>query len=116
MSIEHDGLQKEIQELRKMYALKDPCTPSGSLTAHGLRLECDLEVYRKDIEELNRMFALEDPRPLPDIAMFLERMTREQRDVWELDRLYLLEDTRQSSPVLPPTNESDSSRTGDPGV
>jgi hypothetical protein len=47
-----------------MYALKDPRTPSGSLTAHGLRLERALEGYRKDIQELNRMFALEDPRPL----------------------------------------------------
>jgi hypothetical protein len=92
MSIEHDGLQKDVQELRKVYALKDPRTPSGSLTAHGLRLERVLEEYRKDIQELNRLFALEDPRPLPDIALFLERMTREQRDIWELNRLYLLED------------------------
>jgi len=64
MSIGKDGLQKDIQELRKVYALKDPRTPSGSLTAHGLRLERDLEGYRKDIQELNRLFALEDPRPL----------------------------------------------------
>jgi len=62
MSIGHDGLQKDIQELRKVYALKDPRTPSGSLTAHGLRLERVLEGYRKDTQELNRMFALEDPR------------------------------------------------------
>jgi hypothetical protein len=56
------GLQKDIQELRKVYALKDPRTPSGSLTAHGLRLERDLEGYRKGIKELDRIYALEDPR------------------------------------------------------
>lgn len=37
MSIEHDGLQKDIQELRKAYALKDPRTPSGSLSHHARR-------------------------------------------------------------------------------
>ena len=111
MSIGHEKQWKDLQELRRIYCLKDPRTPSGSLTAHGLRLERVLDGYRKDIQELNRIFALEDPRPLPDIALFLERMTREQRDVWELNHLYLLEDPRQSSPVLPPTNESDSSRT-----
>ena len=66
-----------------------------------------MEGYRKNIQELNRMFALEDPRPLPDIALFLERITGE-------NHLYLLEDPRQSSLVLPPTNESDSSRTVEP--
>jgi len=62
MNIERDKRWNDLQELRKIYALKDPRTPSGSLTGHGLRLERDLEVYRKDIEELNRMFALDDPR------------------------------------------------------
>ena len=50
--LQHDGLQKDIQELRKMYALKDPRTPSGSLTAHGLRLERVLDGYRKGIKEI----------------------------------------------------------------
>jgi hypothetical protein len=62
MSIEHDGLQKDIQELRKAYALKDPRTPSGSLSAHGLRLERALDGYRKDIQELNRLYLLIDSR------------------------------------------------------
>jgi len=62
MSIGQEKQWKDLQELRKMYSLKDTRTRSRSLTAHGLRLERDLEVYRKDIEELNRMFALDDPR------------------------------------------------------
>lgn len=62
MSIEEEKQWKDLQELRKMYCLKDTRTPSGSLTAHGLRLERDLDGYRKDIRELNRMFALEGPR------------------------------------------------------
>ena len=62
MSIEDKKQWKDLQELRKIYSLKDARTPSGSLTAHGLRLERVLEGYRKDIQELNRMFALEDPR------------------------------------------------------
>jgi hypothetical protein len=62
MSIGEEKQWKDLQELRKMYSLKDTRTPSGSLTAHGLRLERDLEGYRKDIQELNRMFALEGPR------------------------------------------------------
>ena len=111
MSTEHEKQWEDLQELRRIYSLKDARTPSRSFTVHWLQLERALEGYRKLIQELNRLFALEDPRPLPDIALFLERMTREQRDFWELKHLYLLEDPRQSSPVLPPTNESDSSRT-----
>ena len=53
-----------------MYALKDPRTPSGSLTVHGLQVERMLGGYRRDIAELNRIWSLEDPRPLPDIALF----------------------------------------------
>jgi len=71
MSIEHDKKWKDLQELRKIYSLKDARTPSGSLTAHGLPLERVLEGYRKDIQELNRMFALEDTRSLPDILPIL---------------------------------------------
>jgi hypothetical protein len=52
---------KDLQELRRIYSLKDARTPSGTLTAHGLRLERVLDGYRKDIQELNRLFALEDP-------------------------------------------------------
>ena len=62
MSIDHKKHWKDLQELRKIYSLKDARTPSGSLTAHGLRLERMLDGYRKDTQELNRMFALEDPR------------------------------------------------------
>jgi hypothetical protein len=62
MSVGEEKQWKDLQELRKMYSLKDARTPAGSLTAHGLRLERDLEGYRKDIQELNRLFALEDPR------------------------------------------------------
>jgi hypothetical protein len=62
MSIGEEKQWKDLQELRKMYSLKDTRTRSGSLTAHGLRLALDLEGYRKDIQELNRLFALEDPR------------------------------------------------------
>jgi hypothetical protein len=62
MSIGEEKQWKDLQELRKLYSLKDTRTPSGSLTAHGLRLERDLEGYRKDIQELNRLLALEDPR------------------------------------------------------
>ena len=61
MSIGEEKQWKDLQELRRMYSLKDARTPSGSLTAHGLRLERDLEGYRKDIQELNRLFALKDP-------------------------------------------------------
>ena len=64
MSIGDDKQRKDLEELHRIYSLKDACTPSGSLTAHGLRLERVLEGYRKDIQELNRLFALEDPRPL----------------------------------------------------
>src|ERR1039458_6548069 len=105
MSIKDEKQWKDLQELRRIYSLKDARTPSRSFLPHGLRLERALEGYRKLIQELNRLFALEDPRPLPDIALFLERMTREQRDFWELKHLYLLKDPRQSSPVLPPPNE-----------
>jgi hypothetical protein len=62
MSIEDKKQWKDLQELRKIYSLKDARTPSGSLTAHGLRLERVLEGYRKDIQELNRLLALEHPR------------------------------------------------------
>ena len=62
MSIGDEKKWKDLQELRRMYSLKDTRTPSGSLTAHGLQLERVLEGYRKDTQELNRMFALEDPR------------------------------------------------------
>jgi len=62
VSIEREKQWKDLQELRKIYSLKDTRTRSTSFTVHGLRLERDLEGYRKDIQELNRMFALEDPR------------------------------------------------------
>jgi len=61
MSIEDEKQWKDLQELRKIYSLKDARTPSGSLTAHGLRLERVLDGYRKDIQELNRIFAIEGP-------------------------------------------------------
>src|ERR1700726_1970916 len=62
MSVGDEKQWKDLQQLRRMYSLKDSRTPSRSLTAHGLPLERDLEGYRKDVEELNRMFALDDPR------------------------------------------------------
>jgi hypothetical protein len=62
MSIEDKKQWKDLQELRKIYSLKDARTPSGSLTAHGLRLERVLDGYRKGIKELDRIYALEDPR------------------------------------------------------
>src|ERR1700694_194924 len=62
MSIEHEKQWKDLQELRRIYCLKDARTPSTSFTVHWLQLERALERYRKDIQELNRMFALEDPR------------------------------------------------------
>jgi hypothetical protein len=62
MSIEDEKQWKDLQELRKIYSLKDARTPSGSLTAHGLRLERVLDGYRKGIKELDRIYALEDPR------------------------------------------------------
>jgi hypothetical protein len=62
MSIEDEKQRKDLQELRKIHSLKDARTPSGNLTAHGLRLERVLDVYRKGIKELDRIYALEDPR------------------------------------------------------
>jgi len=62
MSIGEEKQWKDLQELRKIYSLKDARTPSGSLTAHGLRLERVLDGYRKGIKELDRIYALEDPR------------------------------------------------------
>ena len=62
MSIEDKKQWKDLQELRKIYSLKDARTPSGSLTAHGLRLERVLDGYRKGIKELDHIYALEDPR------------------------------------------------------
>jgi len=62
MSIVDEKQWKDLQELRRMYSLKDTRTPSTSFTVHGLQLERALEGYRKDIQELNRLFALEDPR------------------------------------------------------
>jgi hypothetical protein len=61
MSIGEEKQWKDLQELRKMYSLKDTRTHPGILTAHGLRLERVLDGYRKDIKELNRIHALEDP-------------------------------------------------------
>jgi hypothetical protein len=62
MRIEHDKQWKDLQELRRIYVLKDARTPSKSFTVHWLQLERVLEGYRKDTQELNRMFALEDSR------------------------------------------------------
>ena len=62
MSIKGEKQWKDLQELRRIYSLKDARTPSGSLTAHGLRLERVLDGYRKGIKELDRIYALEDPR------------------------------------------------------
>ncbi len=62
MSIGEEKQWKDLQELRKLYCLKDTRTRSGSLTAHGLRLERALEGDRKDIQELNRLFSFEEPR------------------------------------------------------
>jgi len=62
MSIGEEKQWKDLQELRRMYSLKDARTPSTSFLPHWLRLERVLEGYRKDTQELNRMFALEDPR------------------------------------------------------
>lgn len=56
--------------------------------------DLNMMMYRESIEECERIYAREDTRSLPDIAMFLERMTRQQRDVWELNHLYRLEDPR----------------------
>jgi hypothetical protein len=61
MSIEHEKQWKDLQELRRIYCLKDARTPSTSFTVHWLQLERALDGYRKDIQELNRLFALEDP-------------------------------------------------------
>lgn len=58
MSVGEEKQWKDLQELRKMYSLKDTRTPSKSFTVHWLQLERTLEGYRKDIQELNRMFAL----------------------------------------------------------
>ena len=79
MSIEDKKQWKDFQELRKIHSLKDGRTPSGSLTAHGLRLERILDGYRKDIQELNRIFALEDPRsavPRADARVLTFRLRR----------------------------------------
>jgi len=62
MSIKDGKQWKDLQELRKIHSLKDGRTPSGSLTAHGLRLERVLDGYRKGIKELDHIYALEDPR------------------------------------------------------
>jgi hypothetical protein len=62
MSIKDEKQWKDLQELRRIYCLKDTRTPSKSFTVHWLQLERVLEGYRKDIQELNRLFALEDPR------------------------------------------------------
>jgi hypothetical protein len=62
MSIEDGKQWKDLQELRRIYSLKDTRTPSKSFTVHWLQLERVLEGYRKDTQELNRMCALEDPR------------------------------------------------------
>ena len=62
MSIEHEKQWKDLQELRRIYCLKDARTPSTSFTVHWLQLERALDGYRKDIQELTRLFALEDPR------------------------------------------------------
>jgi hypothetical protein len=67
MSIEDKKQWKDFQELRKIHSLKDGRTPSGSLTAHGLRLERVLDGYRKGIKELDRIYALEDPRSVPRV-------------------------------------------------
>jgi hypothetical protein len=65
MSIGDEKKWKDLQELRRMYSLKDTRTPSTSFTVHGLRLERAVEGYRKDIQELNRMFALSTVRARP---------------------------------------------------
>ena len=62
MSIGEERQWRDLQELRRMYSLKDTRTPSTSFTVHGLQLERALKGYREDIQELNRLFALEDPR------------------------------------------------------
>lgn len=62
MNIKDEKQWKDLQELRRIYSLKDARTPSGSLTAHGLRLERVLDGYRKGIKELDRIYALEDLR------------------------------------------------------
>jgi hypothetical protein len=62
MSIEDEKQWKDLQELRRIYSLKDARTPSTSFTVHWLRLERVLDGYRKDIQELNRIFALKDQR------------------------------------------------------
>ena len=62
MSIKDEKQWKDLQELRRIYVLKDPRTKCDSFLPHWLRLERVLDGYRKDIQELNRMFTLEDPR------------------------------------------------------
>ena len=44
MSIEHDKQWKDLQELRRIYVLKDARTPSKSFTVHWLQLERVLDV------------------------------------------------------------------------
>ncbi len=61
MSTEHEKQWKDLQELRRIYSLKDARTPSTSFIVHWLQLERVLEGYRKDIQELNRMFAPRRP-------------------------------------------------------
>ncbi len=62
MSIQDEKQWKDLQELRRVYVLKDLRTKCDSFLPHWLRLERVLEGYRKDIKELNRIHALEDPR------------------------------------------------------
>jgi len=61
MNIEDEKQWKDLQELRRIYVLKDLRTKCDSFLPHWLRLERVLEGYRKDINELNRIYAIEDP-------------------------------------------------------
>jgi hypothetical protein len=47
MSIGDDKQRKDLEELQRIYSLKDPRTPSGSLTTTG----CDWSATLRDIEK-----------------------------------------------------------------